>query len=382
VRYPNDELSDISRSVVPWREITPQAARLLTHFSLERYGRLTGTEALRVASKDRVFTVFNGPVNGAALQRKDLFWSTISGLGYLAPRTTIVERGDDLDAALEAVTRLDDASQRRFCKPVDGQRGLGAMLVESPPEAIAFVGRALGRHHPRYLVQKAHVAVQEWRYIAHRDVVGILAGEPHRWGIRYEKVRPVVTGDGRSSVQSLVNGHPGMPERSRRLYFKSHAEEKFKAVPEAGQEVTIAETANVRLGTYVRYPDSRESQYLDTFMTRFLADLERHLFQPYGYGTLCFDLGIMDPDLLHRPYKHAEASRAIVFYEHQLTFGMNVFLKDRPVSGNLPPWGKAPDYWKRDILPFRRDFYRSMLASGIVLGDLASGRRTLPGQCA
>jgi hypothetical protein len=151
-------------------------------------------------------------------------------------------------------------------------------------------------------------------------------------------------------------------------------------IPEVGQEVTIAETANVRLGTYLRYPDSQEARYLDIFMNRFLGDLEQRMFQPYGYGTLCFDIGIMEPGLLHRPYDHAEASRAIVFYEHQLTFGMNVFLKDRPVSGSIPPWATSPDYWKRDLLPFRRDFYRSMLASGIMLRDLASRRRTLQGQ--
>ena len=377
MQYPNSEMAAVSRSIVPWPQIPLQVARMFIHNSVERCGRLTGTEALRAAGKDRVFTVFNGPVNAAALQRKDRFWSTISDLGYLAPRSITINRGDDLDAAADPVTRLDDTSQRRFCKPVDGQRGLGARLVESPREAIAYLGSAL-RQHPRFLVQSAHVAAQEWRYIAHRDAAGILAGEPHRWRITYEKVRPFVTGDGRSSVQSLVNRHPGMPERSRHLYFASHAEDDFQAIPAAGQEVALAETANARLGIYLRYPDSQEARYLDAFMTRFLGDLERHMFQPYGYGTLCFDIGIMEPGLLYRPYNHAEASRAIVFYEHQLIFAMNVFLKDRPVSGSLPPWATSPDYWKHDLMPFRLAFYRSMMASGIVLRDLASHRRTLP----
>jgi hypothetical protein len=257
---------------------------LFLHNGVERFGSAISSEFVRAGGKDRVFTVFNGPVNASGLQRKDRFGSTISDLGYLAPRSVTVNRGDDLDAALPSIIRLDSTSELRFCKPVGGERGIGAKLVGSPQEVITYLRSAPLRYR-RFVVQCAHVAVQEWRYIAHRDAAGILAGEPHQWRITYEKVRPFVTGDGSSSVRSLVERHPEMPERSRQKYFASHAEDDPERILGPGQELVLAETANARLGIYLRFPDSREACYLDTFMTRFLADLEQRMFQPYGYGT-------------------------------------------------------------------------------------------------
>ena len=358
--------------------LIPQLMRMIIYRFIQLYAPKAGMHRLGAIGKDKIFAVFNGPGCSSDLQRKDHLELAIAKFGYRAPHSVVVNSDDDLRKALHRIALLDESSPLRFCKPVDASQGRGAQLVSSPEAAIAFLQRGL-RQYPRYLVQEVCASDQEWRYIVHREAGSILTGRTYSWRIAYKKICPEAVGDGHSTVKDLVERHPDMPRSSRERYFASHQDDDIMRVPAADQHIKLAETANARLGTYIELPEPHEMQYVDTFMSNFIGDLEEPMFEPYGYGTLCFDLGIMRPDILSRPYNHRIAAESIVFYEQQVPFGANFIYVGTPAPDASLAYLTCPGLRKLNGgVRFQIGLYRSMLASGLALRKLRLGHGTLP----
>jgi hypothetical protein len=283
-------------------------------YGIAGFGRIMGATALYRDVERQIFTMANGPA-GVDLASKDTIGALVRGAGYLAPHSVLIQRGDDPRLVAIAIDELDSDQPSRLCKPLASSKGLGIKIVNTPKEAREFVA---GQIRP-YLVEELLMPEMDVRYILHRDASQVNAGAPPGWRIAYAKVRPTIIGDGQSSVSELIERETDMPLVAKRKYARHHRSE-LQYIPPQDEVNELIHTGNVSQGAYGRIPPVQELNHLDTFMMRFLHDLEENVNAPFG--TLCFDIGIRDKALLQQTYDHDVMKANIVFYEHQLPFSM------------------------------------------------------------
>jgi hypothetical protein len=338
-------------------------------YELRHFAGFLSMQALRILSpsaRSWAFTVANGETGADIFPNKYEFGALVNELGYLAPQSVLVEpqgvqSGVDYR---EQVFALDDRSQR-FCKPLNATRGRGTQPFDSSEDALAF---AIGQGEP-YLVQTLEEPECDWRYILHRDAVQLANDEAPGWRIAFQKVRPTVMGDGQRSIAELVDEHPQMPPHSKNGYIKHHSE-ALATVPTEGELVHLIHAGNVSQGAYVQMPSKLETANMDRFMAQFLHDVEEKLST--RLGTLCVDLGVKDAGVLTSEYDYDAIKQSVVFYEHQLPFGV---LHDFPPDAR---WGKAdrvapwafPDRYVEGQIYV--NFIRSVIRSGRYLRSHAA----------
>ncbi|MET0779824.1 MAG: hypothetical protein ABWY71_03235, partial [Candidatus Saccharimonadales bacterium] len=267
------------------------------------------------------FAIFNGHYEGAELSDKAQFSEVMERLGYLAPRTVVVQAGSDDNEIHDRIAALHANDPRRFLKPLCGSRAKGTMQAEDPDQALVF---ARQERRP-YLVQTVENTNHEWRYAVHRDPQQVRDGAPHRWRMALRKIRPSVTGDGMTPLDTLVQNNPDMPWFSRTKY-RLHRGSDTGRIPEDGEHVELAVGGNIG----ARLPDSTEQANLDQFMRVVTSELERQIGAPLA--TICFDIGVKHADTLAGPYDHGKLRQELVFYEYQVPFGFFSYLPAIPRS--------------------------------------------------
>ena len=323
---------------------------------------------LKPEARTHAAALVNGEIGAATFADKSQFGAFVNDMGYTAPRSVVVEPGSSLDY-YDRVVALDTDRPQRFTKPLHGTRGKGAKLFASPEDSLEF---AAARGEP-YLVQTYEQSELDWRYILHRDTVQLANGEPPGWHFVFQKVRPTVTGDGLATIGDLVAAHPMMPKLSKDNYAKYH-KDSLTDVPRTGEVVNILQSGagNVSQGAYTRIPSTDELRTMDTFMAHFWHDAEKELGTTLG--TICVDLGVRNVDrFMQDSDDHAELKRNIIFYEHQMPFGViDDFPKDELSWGRadrMAPWAFPGRYAEIQIYV---NFVRSVLRSGRYLREQAA----------
>lgn len=356
--YPHEDLDGFLANRSPLPRVIWEQYNYIGRALPAELGILTGSGTLFDYGLRHVFEYANGPA-GAELQRKDSFARIIRELGYLAPRSELILPSEDPDSVTEKILSVDTCDPLRFCKPLRASQGRGTYLGEDPEEIKEFISRKPKLLRSPYLVQEALKPEQDWRYVLHRDTSHLVDGKPPGWRIAYHKVRPTVTGDGASPIHQLVRRNEAMPNSSKLFYALRHPRNLVK-VPNDGEAVELIHTGNIHQGAYSRIPETDELDYMDTFMLHFLGDLEKHF--DTTFGTLCFDIGVLDAGVFEQPYNFDAMKEVIAFYEHQLPFGTSGYLSRIPVGEHNIVSEKI-----------RRAFVREKVGSAFVSSVVQSG---------
>jgi hypothetical protein len=274
----------------------------------------------------RFYELWNGAVGGALLSRKVAFGDLVRDAGYRAPVGELLPPGLSLEQVREKLLARFPLEQPLFCKPSDGFRGRGASLLPDRASAAAFLR---GQREP-YLAQSFEAPIEDWRYILHRDRRH-LRGDPggRTWRIAYKKVRPCVTGDGRSSVATLLENASDIPVPSKKKVSRHLSPGLRRVVPRAGERLDLAGSGNISRGAYGQLPERSELANMDAFMLRFHTDLEAWLHAPVA--TSCLDVGVKSASALRGTFEFDRLRREIVFFEFQLPFGVTGYRRHMPV---------------------------------------------------
>jgi hypothetical protein len=335
-------------------------------YELGHFARYLSLQALHIESpQPRIdaFTVANGEVGADIFPNKSRFAELVNGLGYHAPRTVTVEpkgfeAGVDYRSRVES---LDEERPQRFCKPVNAARGRGARRVETVDEALAFVSAS----NEPYLVQTLEQPQRDWRYVLHRDVDHLADDVGAGWHVIFQKVRPTVVGDGSRSIRQLVADDEVMPSDAKQRYTDQH-KDALEVVPADSELVELIQSGNITQGAYGQLASDTEKENLDRFMAQFVKDVEGTL--DTKLATLCFDLGVKDPNVLSGEYDFGKIRDNIVFYEHQLPFGINVYLHRMPTDLT---WGAGDKFLPARI---RREYVEAQVYVNFIRSVIRSGK--------
>lgn len=281
-----------------------------------RLSYLLGIQSLGIQSskaKIRAYEMVNGTAGAEVITNKFLFGQLVNELGYKAPKSARYHTiGRFQYGLLEEAESLDERPER-FCTPLNTGKGRGTKLCNTSLEAINFIVL----EGKEYLIQSPEIPVQDWRYIYHNDINDEVST------IAFEKVKPHVIGDGVRNVSTLLREDPYIPESARKNYLREH---RFmsKQVPELGSKVQLISNGHFSQGAFVRLPQADEKANLDKFITNFKNDLEIKL--QTKIGTLCLDIGTLEKNVLEQDYDLSSLKSSIVFYEHQMPFGLLEYL--------------------------------------------------------
>ena len=181
-----------------------------------------------------VFTAANPGLPAAGGFHGESKVEILNGLGpEFVARFAPISRTDSIAARCAAVDRFMAEHDLEFpvvLKPDQGLRGVGVAVVESAPEVEAYLRDAEGD-----VIAQEYVGGPELGIFYFRR-----PGESRgRIFSITEKVRPRVTGDGRSTVERLILADPRAVSLAR-VYFRILAEQ-LDRVPAAGESVQLVE---------------------------------------------------------------------------------------------------------------------------------------------
>ncbi len=281
-----------------------------------------------------MYVVHNGSTGADVLPNKFRFSQLVRSMGYSAPETVFIPRRSTCAEVEQQVAGAFANGEQVFCKPLDAAHGLGAGLQENISSAMDVV---TNRARP-YLLQSYEPPVADLRIAIHRDVKELLHPEQGVvWRIAYQKVRPTVTGDGKSTVKELVSKSQDIPRYAKWVWHLSPWGGKCSPndVPKQGEKVTIIDTGNISKGAFGRMiRDKQQLRNLDRFSTQFFTELEERIGA--RLATLCVDVGTKDPETLDGKYDEAKMRDQITFYEFQVPFAYAGYIGDMPkLSGKI-----------------------------------------------
>ena len=352
--YPHDDLSRLRESGQTERSLTYEVSHFAGFLSLQTM------HIESFSSRSWAFQVANGSTGSDIFPSKQRFSEMVNGLGYRAPRSVRIDANAPLDSMRDRVAGLDD-QQERFCKPANGARGRGAHVAPTPQAALAFASS----QPEAYLIQSLEKPINDWRYIYHRDANQLTDRTQGAWRIMFKVSRPVIIGDGEHSVADLVAESESIPAGAKRNYLSHHPE--VSGVPVSGEVVELVHTGNRSQGAY-RMPHSpAEEHNLDRFMNGFITDVEAALGTTLA--TVCVDIGSLKKGTLEDDYDEERLKRDIVFYEHQLPFGMSPYLQEM-----LPAefrWGSTD---KLVPAASRRQYVEGQVYAAFMRSVVRSGR--------
>jgi membrane protein DedA with SNARE-associated domain len=180
---------------------------------------------------------------------------------------------------IEAITR-NGLQFPIVLKPDIGERGAGLKLAKSYEDAIEYLRTTT----PPVLVQTYHGGPYEAGVFYYR-----LPDEPHGQILSItDKVFPVITGDGASTVEQLIWRHPRFRMQAGRFLERLNGESR--RIPGAGETVPLAIAGNHCQGT-----EFRDGAHLMTSQLCERIDEIARSFPGFYFGR--FDIRYRDPAL-------------------------------------------------------------------------------------
>ncbi len=308
--YPHEDIASIpTLSGTEWVEAAKIFGQTIPNAFRVRNGTFGEGQAF-------AFQFINGDV-GVELASKQSFGYTVRQLGYLAPSSILIQAGTDAHEIVEAIDLELPDEPSFFVKPVFGVGGRDTRLFTDR----AALAELLSTSEEDFLVQSDETPEQDWRYVAHKD-----SEDPNKvWRVAYKKVRPIVIGNGYSTLGDLILESTSIPADRKAKIIKSIGS-KASSIGLSNQEIVVAESGNISNGAYGKLPDETELTRMDAFMSRFINDLEEHIGT--RLNTLCFDVGVKDSTVFDGDYDFDKMRKSIVFYEFQIPFGVSGYLDE------------------------------------------------------
>lgn len=248
------------------------------------------------------------------LVNKYLFIELTRVLGYAPLRQTLINTGESAQTCYaKIIAEFPDPEQVVFLKPLEGSSGRGIKII-----TVGGTERLLGDITRDFVVQEAIQIGREYRYAIFQD------GE-HSWRIAYEKTRPILQGDGQSTVKQLLNSQQ-IP-KSTRIATMVMNKQRLNQVLPCGESIQMLQIGFPKKGNFEKMPgDIHKIENLDRFMARFIGDLE----QSFGHKLplLAFDIGVKDPSVLNGEYVFMTIQTNIIPFECQMPFTTFFYYKN------------------------------------------------------
>ncbi|MET0779772.1 MAG: hypothetical protein ABWY71_02975 [Candidatus Saccharimonadales bacterium] len=292
------------------------------------------TSAQQLLVQGAAMRRLNGP-EAEPLADKYKFIALVARLGYTTPRQKLIRpsRPTDLDK-LSEIFGPDDMT---ICKPycASNGRGIFEMPANDLPQFLTTVDRS-------YIVQKKIPIKEEIRYIRHIDKRGNVIQR-----VQYGKEIPKIYAGGIETIEQLIAASD-IPAVSKKIMRKRNAGRLGQVLP-VNSAMHVPPTSNFPPKATVEWAPEHKLRVdnIDCFMRTFLADLQTAIGQPLPH--LCFDLGIIDPDILNQPYNFEAIKRTIVPFEIQLPYTLFRYIGES-TQGLRERWAVTKILWHRMAL--------------------------------
>ena len=260
--------------------------------------------------EDEMMYLFNGP-HTDKFADKYQFLKLCSELGYRIPRQILITKNESLTERRRIFEKsFTDDGYGFYVKPVGGYAGKGIRVLKTRAE----VSSILGEISEDCVIEETINIDKEIRYVLYVDPDG------NKWHMSFEKIRPVVVGNGKSSVGKLILKDKEIPFRRKLILFN-------KKLNLLGRILSKGESLQLEnIGTYGELPSEIEIDALDKFVPVFISDLERNI--GHKLPILCFDLGITAP--LKKNLTFEELRKIITPFECQMPFSPLAHFKFMP----------------------------------------------------
>ena len=260
----------------------------------------------RTRKLDMMCQFINGNKNGN-LHHKYHFVETLRELGYRVPEQHLYD--NKVSSDLSPI--LDFQSQQGivFCKPLEGSKGVGVSTAPNGETLKEFIGN---KKEP-YIVQEFLPPVKDCRYLYH-------VGPEKIFRACYEKCKPIVIGDGKTTLGGLIEKEASIPASSRKKIRANH-KRKLKRCPAEGEVITLVASGNISQGAYGIILNDEEHEAIDAVILPLIKDLDEK--RGIKMTTYCFDIGLLREVSGATPFTKND----LVFYEFQMPFDMNGYFR-------------------------------------------------------
>ena len=288
-----------------WREI---------QFALEAYAAFRGLGNFRKLEVETM-RLMNGE-NTEVLADKYKFLQLCASLGYRIPKQILVRAGENEEAGRKEFEKtFTEDGFGFYIKPEGGFVGKGIKIVKTRQDVVDLLPKIA----EDTVIEENINIDKEFRYILYVDPDG------NRWHLVFQKVRPEVTGDGKSSIFELIIKKSEIPwKRKWRLFGRN-----WKILGKVLSKGEIKRLANIGIpeaGMYGRLPNASEMAALDLFGSKLIADLEKSI--GHGLPILCFDLGVLKS--LNEELTLAQIKKIVTPFECQMPFSPYAHFKFIP----------------------------------------------------
>lgn len=258
--------------------------------------------------------LYNGQRCGT-IHRKYDFIELIRKLGYRGPEQTLYTPGEA--SGLDNAIRLLEKHSTVLCKPKNGQQGIGIFVCSDSEELRV----KLENVKEDYIIQEYIPPILDYRYVYHVD-------PEVTYRFCYKKLRPVLYGNGKDSVQKLIEFNNDLPPLSKKKLLKFLSTTELARVPKKDEKVDLVDSGNISKGACGVLVKGEELAALDRVLLPLIEDLQHRC--NLELTTFCFDLG-----LLRKPSCPDDARKEdFIFYEYQIPFGLAGYITAPEVIDN------------------------------------------------
>ena len=232
------------------------------------------------------FTAINPamPLGGLVGESKSDILDGLAGIGEALPAWRRLPPGslEERVAALRRFLQEEELAWPVVLKPDTGERGRGVAVARSEAEAAAFFEAT-----PGLALAQEHVSGEEYGVFWARSPG---RREGRVFSITH-KVRPVVTGDGASTLDRLILDDPRAVAIAH-IYRREHPEAKTR-IPAAGEVVELTEVGAHSRGTIFLDANDLHTPELERAMNAICA-----AYDGFDFGR--FDVRVPSAEALRR----------------------------------------------------------------------------------
>lgn len=256
----------------------------------------------------------NGPGSEFIID-KAKFLDEVEKMGYSIPRQVVVHPDKDLDAQQATISEIfPNPDQVVFIKTIGINGGNGVKIVR-----VGDSERILRSVDKDVVVQESVDIDSEYRYCIFQQGRNV-------WRFTYEKKRPSITGNGRSTLGALLEGI-NVPEITKVATMLHYRKRLSELIP-AGESIQLFQFGSPKEGNFHSMPADDRLQNLDKFMAKFVGQLEARV--GHKLPILAFDLAFKDGKSLDGPYNEDLIKENFFPVESQLPFGNMFYFRNVP----------------------------------------------------
>lgn len=219
--------------------------------------------------------------------------------GYLIPHQILVSPNHkETTKILSTISSWK--TTKIYCKPLTGDNARGIKVV-SPQELPKIIGNL----KEDYIFQEGLPFQKEYRWAISYGKDGIVRR------LCFEKVRPIIKGNGKTPLIWLILTDKNMTIRSKLVNLLRQYKNLLKILPQ-NEIYLVTPSANPPMGSYEQtVTDKKIIKHLDIFMLNLIHDLQNYIGVKH-LPLICFDVGTLGPE--------TQGKKTIVPLECQMPF--------------------------------------------------------------